>query len=219
MNQIVNFKKLLGVCTLGLALTGTMQSWAGRPDLVINRSLLRTSVIVERQSFHSSDCDYVEGCLTTAGLRKLLKVDVGLANVGKSDLVIGSPEGRPDLFVWSPCHQHYHMKTMVKYRLLNMNYYPVTKGRKQAFCLRDNYPYTGTAGPSSGYNCNYQGITAGWQDVYDKSLACQYVDITGVAPGRYLLEVTVNPLQVFAETTYDNNKVIVAVTVPYLNHQ
>ena len=195
---------------------GTIQSRAGKPDLMINRGLLRTSVLVERQGFNSSDCDYVEGCLVTPGVRKLLKVDVGLANVGKSDLVIGSPEGRPDLFVWSPCHQHYHMKTMVKYRLLNMSYAPVTKGRKQAFCLRDNYPYTGSAGPSSGYDCSYQGITAGWQDVYDKSLACQYVDITGVPPGRYYLEVEVNPLRVFDETTYDNNKVVVLVTVPRL---
>lgn len=216
MNHTVNFQwRFIGVCILAM-IAGQLQTRAGRPDLMINRGLLRTSVIVEREGFRYSDCDYVEGCLKTAGVRKLLKVDVGLANVGKSDLVIGSPQGRPDLFVWSPCHQHYHMKTMVHYRLLNMNYVPVTNGRKQAFCLRDNYPYSGTAGPSHGYNCSYQGITAGWQDVYDKSLACQYVDITGVPPGQYFLEVEVNPLHVFDETTFSNNKVIVLVNIPRL---
>jgi hypothetical protein len=198
------------------ALLGTQQLAFGLPDLVINRALLRTSVLVERAMFSADDCNYVEGCVSAAGLRKLLRVDVGMANIGKSDLVIGSPDDRPDLFVWSPCHQHYHMKTMVKYRLLNLNYMPVTKARKQAFCLRDNYPYTSTAGGSSGYTCDYQGITAGWEDVYDKSLDCQYVDITGVPPGRYYLEVVVNPFQVVGERDYSNNRVVVVVTVPYL---
>ena len=190
-----------------------------KPDLTVDRYTLRTSVLVERQGFVATDCDYVEGCIATTGVRKLLKVDVGLANVGKSDLVIGDPAQRPDLFVWSPCHQHYHMKTMVKYRLLNLNFMPVTKGRKQAFCLRDNYPYTSTAGDPSGFTCNYQGITAGWEDVYDKSLACQYVDITGVPAGNYYLEVTVNPLHVFDEATYANNTTIVLITVPYLSQR
>src|SRR5687768_15281827 len=116
MNHTVNFRRLsVGLIITAVLLGGQIQSRAGRPDLVINRALLRTSVYVERNGFTRYDCDYVEGCLKTPGLRKLLKVDVGLANIGKSDLVIGSPESRPDLFEWSPCHQHYHMKTMVKY--------------------------------------------------------------------------------------------------------
>ena len=191
--------------------------WAfALPDLVVNRRLLRASVVVERRGFNRSSCDYQEGCLTAVGLRKLLRVDVGMANVGTSDLVIGSPDSRPGLFEYSPCHHHYHMKTMVKYRLLNLNFSPVCKGRKQAFCLRDNYPYTSNAGPSKGYHCDFQGITAGWQDVYDKTLDCQYVDITGVPPGTYYLEVTLNPKQVFAESNYANNTVLAKVTVPKL---
>jgi hypothetical protein len=202
--------------TLLAALFGAHQLAFGLPDLVVNRGLLRTSVLVERAYFTYDDCNYIEGCVPAAGLRKLMRVDVGMANIGKGDLVIGSPEDRPDLFVWSPCHQHYHMKTMVKYRLLNLNYTKVTKARKQAFCLRDNYPYTSTAGASSGYTCGYQGITAGWEDVYDQALDCQYIDVTGVPPGQYYLEVTVNPFQVVDERDYYNNKVIVLVTIPYL---
>ena len=185
------------------------------PDLVINKRLLKTSVELERRGFDRRSCDYREGCLYAVGRRKLLKVDVGLANVGPHDLVIGSPRGRSDnLFVYSDCHDHYHMKTMVKYRLLNLNYSKVTRARKQAFCLRDNFAYTGWAGPSKGYHCDFQGITAGWQDVYDKSLDCQYVDVTGVPPGSYLLEVTVNPVHAVGEQNYNNNKVIVFVRIP-----
>ncbi len=215
-------RSVAGLSVIALYLSTQIGSCV-KPDLVVDRYTLRTSVLIERDGFTQSDCDYVEGCLSTAGVRKLLKCDVGLANVGKGDLIIGDPAQHmaagDGLFVWSPCHQHYHMKTMVKYRVLNLDYSPVTRGRKQAFCLRDNYPYTSNAGDSSGFTCNYQGITAGWEDVYDKSLACQYVDITGVPPGQYYLEVEVNPLHLFNEATYMNNKVIVLFTVPYLNQQ
>jgi hypothetical protein len=55
------------------------------------------------------------------------------------------------------------------------------------------------------YDCNYQGISVGWADTYYNGLSCQYMDTTGVAPGRYTLRVTVNPDRVFPELTYDNN--------------
>ena len=190
------------------------QELQGQPDLKVNRRLLKTSMVVERDRFSQSDCDYVEGCLRSAGRKKLLRLDVGMVNIGRNDLVIGTPESRPGLFEWSPCHEHYHMKTMVRYRLLNLNYSQVLTGRKQAFCLRDNYPFTSWAGASKGFDCTFQGITAGWQDVYDKSLDCQYLDITGVPRGSYLLEVEINPLRVFREVSYANNKVVVQVSVP-----
>jgi hypothetical protein len=200
----------LGLC---LFLGGASSSFAP-PDLTVDTRLLRTSSSVEWQYFRGNDCNYVEGCLKTPGWRKLLKVDVGIANVGNRDLVIGNPKRHPDLFVWSRCHQHYHMKTMVSYRLLTLNFTPTTAARKQAFCLRDNYPYTSMAGESHGYDCNVQGITAGWEDVYDKSLDCQYVDVTGVPVGTYYLEVEVNPLHLFGEQRVGNNKVYARVTIP-----
>jgi hypothetical protein len=203
---------------LFLGILSSQQLAFGLPDLAINRRLLKTSVEVRKLRYTQASCDYQEGCLRGTGVRKLLKVDVGIANIGPDDLRLGDPlnpaPGYEDLFVYSPCHDHYHMKTMVAYRLLTFNYTPVCRGRKQAFCLRDNYPYTSWAGTSSGYHCGFQGITAGWQDVYDKSLDCQYVDITGVPSGNYLLEVTVNPARAIREQNYANNKVVVMVTVP-----
>ena len=201
---------------LVLAVTGSPQIGSALPDLKVNKGLLRTSVEVQKRSFTTASCDYQERCLTAVGTRKLLKVDVGIVNLGPHDLVIGSPGNNLGLFEFSPCHDHYHMKTMVHYRLLNLNYSPVTRARKQAFCLRDNYPFLSNAGPSRGYHCENQGITAGWQDVYDKSLDCQYVDVTGVPPGYYYLEVTVNPLQIFNESSFANNRVLVYVHIPRL---
>jgi hypothetical protein len=186
------------------------------PDLVVDKHLLRTTVFVERQGFNTGTCDYQEGCVRAAGVRKLLRVAVGLANIGPDDLVIGAPEDNPDLFEYSPCHEHYHLRGMVRYRVLNLSFAPVIKARKQAFCMEDDYPYADWAAESSGYTCGNQGITSGWEDIYETTLDCQYVDITGMPAGNYYLEVTVNPARIFAEENYANNKVIVFIKIPRL---
>ena len=63
-------------------------------------------------------------------------------------------------------------------------------GHKQAFCLEDLIRYGSL--PSHGYTCGNQGITAGWADLYSKFLSGQWVDITGVPDGDYILHVEVN---------------------------
>ena len=63
------------------------------------------------------------------------------------------------------------------------------------------------------YNCLNQGIQAGWYDNYGSGLTCQWVDITGVPPGTYTLEVTVNPFGALKEGNYANNIASVSVTV------
>lgn len=48
-------------------------------------------------------------------------------------------------------------------------------------------------GPSShGYECEFQGITSGWGDWYYKQLVGQWIDITGVPEGDYIVRVTIN---------------------------
>ena len=54
-------------------------------------------------------------------------------------------------------------------------------------------------------DCGYQGLTAGWADIYHRDLDCQWVDVTGVPDGRYILQVHVNPARVLRETDYSNN--------------
>ena len=184
------------------------------PDLVVNRGLLERTVVVEKRRFSPSGCEYREGCIRGYGVRKILRVELGMANIGSSDLVIGNPANRPGIFDPSPCHGHPHIRGLAKYRLLNLQFQPVIAARKQGFCLRDNERYRGTAGESSGYDCDNQGITAGWQDVYDETSPCQYIDVTGVPPGRYYLEVTVNPNRVLRESNYRNNTVRVLIRIP-----
>jgi lysyl oxidase-like protein 2/3/4 len=53
--------------------------------------------------------------------------------------------------------------------------------------------------------------------VYTKSLDCQWLDITAVPAGSYVLEVTVNPDARITESSYANNVVRVPVVVPLGN--
>jgi hypothetical protein len=184
------------------------------PDLIINRSRLATGVEIREQSFTASDCAVIEGCLRGSGTRRLLLFEVAFVNIGKADLVIGSPEDNPALFENSPCHGHHHLKGAASYELARSDGGSVLVARKQAFCLRDNAPYSSAAGPSHGYDCDNQGISAGWEDIYPKNLDCQWLDITGLAGGTYTLRVTVNPIRVFEEASYANNTASVTVQIP-----
>jgi hypothetical protein len=188
--------------------TATAQS----PDLVVDGNRLAQSIQFQRRHFRSSDCAVVEGC-ARAGQRDLLRFDTATPNVGSGDLVLGSPAGNP-LFQYSGCHGHYHFGGYALYELINSAGTRVRAGRKQAFCLLDSAPYSPAAGPSHGYTCSYQGITAGWQDIYGRALDCQWLDITGVPAGRYTLRITVNPSRQLTESNFTNNSVSLVVQVP-----
>jgi hypothetical protein len=183
------------------------------PDLLMNLPRAKMTIEYKRRYFSADECAVQEGCIWGAGARKLLLLDVGVMNFGASDLVIGDPALRQDIFVWSPCHAHYHLKGLAHYRLLTLGGRQVARAYKQGFCLRDDRPKMMNA-PELKYTCNYQGISRGWQDVYDRSLDCQWVDITGVPPGAYNLEITINPSHIFAESNYKNNTVVLRVNVP-----
>jgi hypothetical protein len=187
---------------------------AGVADLIVNRARLVSSVELQTHTFSASDCGIIEGCVNATGARKLLRFEAAIANIGKGDLVIGRPEDNPSLFEFSECHGHFHLRGAVTFQLCRLNGGEVLVAEKQAFCLRDNERYLDSAGPSSGYDCENQGITAGWEDVYYKTLDCQWLDVTGVPGGTYLLKVTVNPGQALQESNYGNNSASVQVQIP-----
>jgi hypothetical protein len=91
-------------------------------------------------------------------------------------------------------------------------------GRKQGFCMIDSIPYAGspvTPGPAKYLSCNSnQGISVGWDDVYGPQLPDQFIQITGLREGVYVLENQVNPNQLLPESNYANN--FAAVTVHYV---
>ncbi len=82
-------------------------------------------------------------------------------------------------------------------------------GRKQGFCVIDVAPYRFSdiePGPPLYRSClRNQGIKVGWADQYRPQLACQFVQMTNVSEGTYVLEVQVDPEQLFPESDYTNN--------------
>lgn len=64
--------------------------------------------------------------------------------------------------------------------------------------------------PRTGYTCLNQGISRGWADVYGRFLPCQWLDVTGLAPGDYTLRIVVNPLQTLVESDPTNNVFTIA---------
>ncbi|HEX9458232.1 MAG TPA: lysyl oxidase family protein [Thermoanaerobaculia bacterium] len=164
------------------------------------------------ETFPSGSHDVQDGCVTP-GSHRVLRFDFVSSNIGNADLVIGKPADRPDLFVFSAAHGHFHFKDFNEYRLFATNGDLAMPGKKQGFCLADVERNDGgdPGAPSSRQfdpsTCAYQGITAGWSDVYDASLPCQYIVLDGVADGDYTLVAITNAAHLVAEDNFDDNSV------------
>lgn len=208
----------------------------GCPDLLVDARTFRPQK--EVRLFSETHCDVVEGS-TQAGARALLRFTITTPNLGEGDLRIGNPADHPEWFVWGECHGHWHFREYADYRLWTPAAYALwTKaradhpdmtaeevlearpelrdgfvaGRKAGYCAVDVVRYTTLAG-ATYLSCDDQGISVGWADEYHAALSGQYVDVTGVPPGAYVLEVEVNAERLFVESDYANNAASMPVTI------
>src|SRR5439155_1220797 len=179
------------------------------PDLIIWGPSV--SPRIATVTFSSSSCAVVEG-MVQAGTRKLLRFSTETRNQGTADIFLGNPASNP-LFVWAPCHGHYHFNNYASYRLLDSNGQSAATGLKIGFCLLDSIRWSPSAPSSARYTCSNQGIQRGWGDLYDSTLDGQWIDITDVPDGNYTLELEVNPLHILPESDYSNNITRVAVAI------
>jgi hypothetical protein len=88
----------------------------GRPDLIIDPNRTAGTWTIGTRYFASNDCVLLEGCVGAPGLRTLLAFTTQPANISQTDLVLGDPNNNP-LFVYSPCHMHYHFADYAAYEL------------------------------------------------------------------------------------------------------
>jgi hypothetical protein len=187
------------------------------PDLTADYDLLIGTLVQDTRTFAPTDCAMIEGCILTPGTRKLLRFDTATENIGNADLTIGDPTQNA-CFVFSACHLHYHFKGVAQYTLYQADGVTVAAvGHKQGFCLEDIDPIPSLnpppANPAIPYDCNNQGLHVGFEDDYPNGVDCQWVDVTDVPPGPYILSVVVNALHYLPESNYANNEVRAQVTI------
>ena len=167
----------------------------GKPDLTVDPQRFTAQMEIVDRYFSPEDCAIAEEVVGGPGYRRLLRFDTVLMNRGDGDLVIGdrSDPNNPyaPYFVYHQCHGHYHIKYFSIYELLTPDGKVVVAGTKQGFCFEDSFKYE-DGGKSHGYECSNQGITSGWGDWYYKQLVGQWIDITGVPEGDYVVRVSIN---------------------------
>ena len=185
-------------------------------DLFPDATMITGNYAVEDQFFAPTSCAIAEGTLGGSGTRRLLRFDTWTPNIGTADMFLGVPDTTSGRFTYSACHGHYHFDSYAGYELLSADgLCVVAVGHKQAFCLEDFYHYPAPLDRSNAqYDCGYQGIERNWQDVYARIYDGQWIDVTGVAPGNYILRVRINTQHLLNETNYDNNVINVPVVIP-----
>lgn len=95
---------------------------------------------------------------------------------------------------------------------------PTRTGRKVSFCIVDieidawakkgdaprTYSFPACITPSAN-GALVQGMSPGWADVYDWFLPDQYIEVSGLPDGLYLLETVVDPDDTIQEADESNN--------------
>ena len=108
-------------------------------------------------------------------------------------------------------HNHWHVMEMMRYDLWDG--YNVVRGAKVGFCFLDSDRYFGSSGSyyrgswcetSPSVLSNRMGISVGWGDEYTWDLAWQWVDITDMPSGTFVLRAKVDPYGFFLETDESN---------------
>ncbi|XP_056393331.1 protein-lysine 6-oxidase isoform X2 [Hyla sarda] len=202
---------------------GTRYHQYGLPDLVPDPYYIQASIYVQKMSMYSLRCAAEENCLASSAYssdvrdydqRVLLRFPQRVKNQGTADFLPSRPRYS---WEWHSCHQHYHsMDEFSHYDLLDASSHRrVAEGHKASFCLEDtscDYGYY----RRFACTAHTQGLSPGCYDTYNADIDCQWIDITDVKPGNYILKVSVNPSYLVPESDYSNN--IVRCDLRYTGH-
>uniref|UniRef100_A0A8C3ANP6 protein-lysine 6-oxidase n=1 Tax=Cyclopterus lumpus TaxID=8103 RepID=A0A8C3ANP6_CYCLU len=186
----------------------------GLPDLVPDPNYVQASTYIQKAHMYSLRCAAEEKCLSSSAygpettdydVRVLLRFPQRVKNKGTADFMPNRPH---HTWEWHSCHQHYHsMDEFSHYDLLEVSTgRKVAEGHKASFCLEDT---TCDFGHLKRYACTTQtqGLSPGCYDTYNADIDCQWIDITDIQPGKYILKLQVNPKFLVLESDFTNNVV------------
>jgi Lysyl oxidase len=139
-------------------------------------------------------------------------------------------------YVVSPDHRHWHLLGFDRYQLRRVGRPgpAAVDDRKTGFCLGDRYAVPGprlrAAAPEPVYTSRcglgdpgltgiQEGISVGYGDDYAATLEGQYLRLTGLAAGRYVLVHQVNADRRLRELRYDNNAASLLIRLRWREHQ
>lgn len=124
-------------------------------------------------------------------------------------------------FVVSETHRHWHLLGFERYELQSEAGRALGRDHKTGFCLGDRYDahvsrrlpgeppravWTQECGRAQTRRLRIlEGLSPGFGDDYVPILEGQYIDVTGLAPGRYVLVHRVNADRDIREESYANN--------------
>jgi lysyl oxidase len=124
-------------------------------------------------------------------------------------------------FVVSETHRHWHLLGFERYELRTLDGKTVGRDRKTGFCLGDRYDadshsripgeppravWTQECGRGQGGRLRLlEGLSPGFGDDYVPLLEGQFIDVTGLSPGPYVLVHRVNSTRDLRESSYANN--------------
>lgn len=133
-------------------------------------------------------------------------------------------------------HQHWHLLSFMTYELRRAaDFKLVVPDQKSGFCLGDRYNvdpdtlmpgepatrvYNSNCGPEqTGLLEVVEGMSVGWGDVYEAWRDGQYLELTGLPAGRYVLVHRVNPDRALKESNYGNNASSVLLRIAWPSGQ
>src|SRR3954452_1685002 len=118
-------------------------------------------------------------------------------------------------------HNHWHLRNVARYSLWNgVKTQEVAPAMKVGFCLDDS-EHVDPQGPAAGVYTDgngrafcqrnhpdalslFEGVSAGWRDVYDDTLTYQWVIVSDVQPGNYNLREDVDTDDIVHESNESN---------------
>jgi len=188
------------------------------PDLILDAAYLLDTT---REDTVDVDdlCLVAEGCVGGPGERRVVRFGSRTGNIGDADLQLGFAE--PGSGVWTNDECHDDGAELVGFGLYELidrsTGEVVATSVKNGFCVADSEPLEGYAEEGDDscnrYDCRDQGISQSCSDNYGAELECQWVDITDVPPGSYVMRATVNGSRKIVERDYDNNHVDVLLEI------